>query len=115
MNFFTGYRLLLSLLALSLLLFTTTCSAKLLRVTMFNGRLRTAAMTVHCKSKINDLGPRKLKPAEEFQFEAEASTLYSCEFWLNEEESHLFDIYKPSRDKSVIHGIEISPCLDFLL
>ncbi|GAV70307.1 Self-incomp_S1 domain-containing protein, partial [Cephalotus follicularis] len=58
-------------------------------------------LTVHCKSKDDDLGQQVLKYNENFDFYFKvnvwATTLFFCRFqW--ESTSHWFDIYKYSRD-----------------
>ena len=69
-------------------------------VVIINGLVSKENLTVHCKSKNNDLGPQLLHPNGNFSFSFEqnfwGTTLFFCGFtWGNE--FHWFDIYAPYR------------------
>ncbi|KAJ4824897.1 hypothetical protein Tsubulata_007210 [Turnera subulata] len=102
MSSFTNHRLLLPLLTLSLLLFTTPSCAKH-TIEVVNVVLGYD-LNLQCKSKLGDVGPRNLYSGEHFLFEVEGST--QCHFWWGEtgKYSHWFEIYKPSRDKVSSYG-----------
>jgi hypothetical protein len=71
-----------------------------------NGLYRNMDLTVHCKSKNDDLGAHTLKPNATCEFDFKPNfwgrTRYFCNFqWKyanGTEESFWFDIYKYSRD-----------------
>ncbi|MED6110089.1 hypothetical protein PIB30_039720 [Stylosanthes scabra] len=61
-------------------------------------------LTVHCKSKTDDLGVRTLGPGIGFQFEFTPSiiifarTLYYCSFqWPGDDKLHFLDVYDEDR------------------
>lgn len=87
-----------------LLLLRTTCEAQLvkhktyLRISNYMAK----KLTVHCKSKDDDIGVQILAPQASFEFSFRPnfwnSTLYFCQFiW--EGGSHWFDIYVQTRDQ----------------
>ncbi|KAE9587755.1 putative plant self-incompatibility S1 [Lupinus albus] len=66
-----------------------------------NGLDQSTPLTVHCKSKDDDLGVHVLKYDEEYKFQFEPSftqnTLFFCGFtW--DSNLHMFDIYDQDRD-----------------
>ncbi|KAI4313537.1 hypothetical protein L6164_026510 [Bauhinia variegata] len=60
-------------------------------------------LTVHCKSKDDDLGFHTLQPGQSYQFhfrpELFATTLYFCSFaWPGDPSLHKYDVYDQKRD-----------------
>ncbi|KAJ4835133.1 hypothetical protein Tsubulata_041543 [Turnera subulata] len=86
------------------LLVITICDAGTLQVHITNTLERGQALTVHCKSKDDDLGVRQLGPSQSFMFSFTprflfGSTLYFCKFsWAGG--SRWFDIYDQGRESS---------------
>ncbi|CAL0327958.1 unnamed protein product [Lupinus luteus] len=69
-----------------------------------NGLDAGTPLTIHCKSKNDDLGVHVLKYGEEFKFQFEFSiwqnTLFFCGFtW--DSKLHWFDIYDQDRDGTI--------------
>ncbi|KAM6565460.1 hypothetical protein CsatA_024588 [Cannabis sativa] len=74
-------------------------------VVIINNGILDTVLTVHCKSKDDDLGVRTLKYNESFQFSFQPNiwdtTLFFCGFsW--DKEFHWFDIYK-TKHRFVFH------------
>jgi len=75
-------------------------------------------LTIHCKSKDNDLGVHLLHHDDSFSWEFNdnifGTTLFYCSFQWNGE-LHWYDIYKSSRDRDACHvcnwGVtKLGPC-----
>ncbi|CAI0377210.1 unnamed protein product [Linum tenue] len=73
------------------------------KMTVINGLEGNLQLTVHCKSKDDDLGVRVLGPGQSFYFKfwtcVFASTLFHCSFeWPGSGGIHRFDIYDDRHD-----------------
>ncbi|KAK9699452.1 hypothetical protein RND81_08G174400 [Saponaria officinalis] len=66
-------------------------------VTINNTLSDNKMLTVRCKDKHDDLGIRKIKPEDIYQFYADEAFLWSCSFQFGNK-FHQFDIYDKNRD-----------------
>lgn len=74
-------------------------------VQVINSLSRPQALTLHCKSRNDDLGEHTLKPGKDFRFRFIPNfffktTLFFCNFrWPSNTLYHYFDIYVQERDE----------------
>ncbi|PKI47267.1 hypothetical protein CRG98_032341 [Punica granatum] len=107
-----------------LILLGTSCDAGLLRhkqyVEIKNLLPGEATLTIHCKSKDDDLGSHVLGPLGTFSFHFRPRfiglTLFFCSFQWKNSPLYYYDIYKQSRDydrcTDCLWGIQPNgPCL----
>ena len=77
--------------------------AKRARVRIINELTADSNLTVHCKSKNIDMGIRKIRYGEFFEFKVWphflGTNLFSCGMvWEDYSTTHYFEIYKGNRD-----------------
>ena len=108
MNMFSlQNRYLFSFVVVVLVVFlaSSLCDGRLVdkvNVKVINGLSDGKDLNVHCKSGDDDLGPRRLRSNQFFDFSFGlhffGKTLFFCRFWWGNE-AHWFDIYDDPRDE----------------